>query len=181
MEDIGLWILIALTIIIAGYIGSYLGWHGIGGLALLIFAGLAFVSVKGGPIVRLILILVFILLAGRILISIFVNHVKSVEIKARNHFFQVIGLSQMINNCRETSPFGAYGSTNPMMKAYTNGTYTVTFTWSDWLRAEANRGREPSFTEPMMVHVNGPNGEHHLYRVENLGVPSMTVVEPIDN
>lgn len=126
-----------------------------------------------------IIIIAFILVVGRILFTVFANHVSNVEIQARNRFFQTVGLSEMISNCHETSPFGIPNSGNAMMKAYTDGTTTVTFMWDDMVRAAANRGKEPSFTEPLVAVVNGPKGQR-MYRVENLGIPSLMTIEIMD-
>ena len=166
-------ILIFISFIVAVYYRGRLHLRGSGVVLLGVFALLSVAIAKLGALGWIVIVIV----GGFILKSLFINYVNSVEINARNLFFQTVGLGNMAYNCYEAPPFGKHEiSTDPMERAFTDGTNTVTFRWSDALRAEANRGREPSFTEPLFAIVVTPSG-YAMYKAENLGKPSWATVE----
>ena len=117
-------------------------------------------------------IVVIIVIIVVMIVVVLPIHVKRVEIKARNRFFKAVGLQHMIHNSKEVPAITLLGTVDKMQKVYTDGVYTVRFHWDDMLRLQMNRGSAPSFTEPMIVFVNGPDGRKE-YSVCNLGIPSL--------
>ena len=96
-----------------------------------------------------------------IAILLMANSAKKTEERARNNIFDTLNLSNMT---QRQSIFD-----NTMMQTWSNGFDTVVFVWDDALRVPANRGREPSFTEPIILSITYSDGTHRSYYVENAG------------